>query len=194
MSDEIKPIRRVVTGNDAQGRSRVLFDSAAPRTKTSPFQKGTNMTDIWTFDTCPAVITGERDDKPDGHGAVLTAVIEGRREGHAIEFRKLYDDLSRCDGFVAYSGTIYPDGNEISGRWEIAGVWSGTFIMIRKSGARETFAREAEERADQEAIAQVGTSVIARCVSAVAIQSRHLDCRAASPLAMTIFPSTGRIG
>jgi hypothetical protein len=52
----------VVTGNDAQGRSRVLFDSAAPRTRTSPFQKGTNMTDIWTFDSCPAVISGERDD------------------------------------------------------------------------------------------------------------------------------------
>jgi hypothetical protein len=62
MSDEIKPIRRVVTGNDAQGRSRVLYDSAAPRTKTSPFQKGTNMTDIWTFETCPAPISGERDD------------------------------------------------------------------------------------------------------------------------------------
>jgi hypothetical protein len=30
MTDAIKPIRRVVTGNDAQGRSRVLFDSAAP--------------------------------------------------------------------------------------------------------------------------------------------------------------------
>jgi hypothetical protein len=61
MSD-IKPIRRVVTGNDAEGRSRVLFDSAAPRTKSSPFQKGTNMTDIWTFETSPAVISGERDD------------------------------------------------------------------------------------------------------------------------------------
>lgn len=62
MPDEIKPIRRVVTGNDAQGRSRVLFDSAAPRTKSSPFQKGTNMTDIWTFDACPALISGTRDD------------------------------------------------------------------------------------------------------------------------------------
>jgi len=59
---EITPIRRVVTGNDAQGRSRVLYDSAAPRTRTSPFQKGTNMTDIWTFDACPAPIGGERDD------------------------------------------------------------------------------------------------------------------------------------
>jgi hypothetical protein len=59
---EIKPIRRVVTGNDAQGRSRVLFDSAAPNVKASPFQQGTSMTDIWVFDTCPAVISGERDD------------------------------------------------------------------------------------------------------------------------------------
>ena len=30
MTDTPKPIRRVVTGNDAQGRSCVLFDSAAP--------------------------------------------------------------------------------------------------------------------------------------------------------------------
>ena len=60
MSDDIKPIRRVVTGNDAHGRSCVLFDSAAPNVKTSPFQKGTNMTDIWVFHSCPAVITGAR--------------------------------------------------------------------------------------------------------------------------------------
>jgi hypothetical protein len=62
MGEGIKPIRRVVTGTDEQGRSCVLFDSAAPRTKSSPFQKGTNMTDIWTFETCPAVISGARDD------------------------------------------------------------------------------------------------------------------------------------
>jgi hypothetical protein len=62
MTDAIKPIRRVVTGNDAQGRSCVQFDSAAPNVKTSPFQKGTNMTDLWVFHSCPAVITGERDD------------------------------------------------------------------------------------------------------------------------------------
>ncbi len=62
MDDAIRPIRRVVTGNDEHGRSGVLFDSAAPNVKTSPFQKGTNMTDIWVFHTCPAVITGDRDD------------------------------------------------------------------------------------------------------------------------------------
>jgi len=62
MSDGPRPIRRVVTGNDAQGRSGVLFDSAAPNVKTSPFQKGTNMTDIWVFKQCPAPIIGMRDD------------------------------------------------------------------------------------------------------------------------------------
>ncbi len=62
MSHGIKPIRRVVTGNDAQGRSRVLIDSAAPGVKANTFKKGTGMTDIWLFDSCPAPISGERDD------------------------------------------------------------------------------------------------------------------------------------
>ena len=62
MQDAIKPIRRVVTGNDAQGRSRVLFDSAAPNVKASPFQRGTSMTDIWVFQSCPALTNGGRDD------------------------------------------------------------------------------------------------------------------------------------
>jgi hypothetical protein len=62
MAEGIKPIRRVVTGNDAQGRSRVLYDSAAPRVKASAFKKGTGMTDIWMFETSPAPISGDRDD------------------------------------------------------------------------------------------------------------------------------------
>ena len=62
MSHGIKPIRRVVTGNDAQGRSRVLIDSAAPGVMANTFKKGTGMTDIWLFDSCPAPISGERDD------------------------------------------------------------------------------------------------------------------------------------
>ena len=62
MANEIKPIRRVVTGNDAQGRSCVLYDSAAPNVNANAFKKGTGMTDIWVFHGCPAVISGERDD------------------------------------------------------------------------------------------------------------------------------------
>ncbi len=62
MAEGIKPIRRVVTGNDARGRSRVLFDSAAPNVNANAFKKGTGMTDIWVFQSSPAVISGERDD------------------------------------------------------------------------------------------------------------------------------------
>ena len=60
--DGIKPIRRVVTGNDAQGRSRVLFDSAAPNVNPGAISQGTCMTDVWVYKSSPAVITGERDD------------------------------------------------------------------------------------------------------------------------------------
>jgi len=62
MADGIEPIRRVVTGTDAQGRSCVLFDSAAPNVNPNAFKKGTAMTDVWVFDCCPAIISGERDD------------------------------------------------------------------------------------------------------------------------------------
>jgi quercetin dioxygenase-like cupin family protein len=62
MAEGIKPIRRVVTGNDAQGRSRVVYDSAAPGVKANAFKKGTGMTDIWQFDRCPAPLSGDRDD------------------------------------------------------------------------------------------------------------------------------------
>ena len=62
MSHGIKPIRRVVTGNDAQGRSRVLIDSASPGVIANTFKKSMAMPDIGLFDSCPAPIGGERDD------------------------------------------------------------------------------------------------------------------------------------
>jgi len=62
MADKPKPIRRVVTGNDANGKSRVLFDSAAPNVNPGAIRPGTCMTDVWVFQTCPATVSGERDD------------------------------------------------------------------------------------------------------------------------------------
>jgi mannose-6-phosphate isomerase-like protein (cupin superfamily) len=62
MAQAPKPIRRVVTGNDAQGRSRVLFDSAAPNVNPGAIVRGTCMTDIWLYQHSPAPISGDRDD------------------------------------------------------------------------------------------------------------------------------------
>ena len=53
MAQAPKPIRRVVTGNDAQGRSRVLFDSAAPNANPGAIVRGTCMTDIWVYQHSP---------------------------------------------------------------------------------------------------------------------------------------------
>ena len=58
MAQAPKPIRRVVTGNDAQGRSRVLFDSAAPNVNPGAIVRGTCMTDIWVYRHSPAPISG----------------------------------------------------------------------------------------------------------------------------------------
>src|SRR5882724_6445231 len=54
--NELKPIRRVVTGNDAQGRSCVLFDSAAPNVNT---QGSARMTDMWVYHCVPAPVVGD---------------------------------------------------------------------------------------------------------------------------------------
>ena len=83
---EHRPIRRVVTGNDAQGRSRVLFDSAAPNVNPGAISKGTCMTDIWVYQALPAPIAGTRDDgnlpfhfEPPHHGGHLRIVQSNGR-------------------------------------------------------------------------------------------------------------------
>jgi hypothetical protein len=62
MANDWKPIRRVVTGHDANGRSCVLFDSAAPNVNPGAISRGTCMTDIWVYASVPAPISGMRDD------------------------------------------------------------------------------------------------------------------------------------
>jgi mannose-6-phosphate isomerase-like protein (cupin superfamily) len=62
MAMTLKPIRRVVTGTDAQGRSRVLFDGPAPNVNPGAVAPSAGMTELWVFHTCPAPIAGERDD------------------------------------------------------------------------------------------------------------------------------------
>ena len=62
MINQMKPIRRVVTGNDAQGRSRVLYDGPAPNVAPRPENPRGGMTDLWVYGQSPAPLSGERDD------------------------------------------------------------------------------------------------------------------------------------
>jgi hypothetical protein len=86
MSSPLKPIRRVVTGNDAQGRSRVLLDGPAPNVNPGAVSASAGMTDLWVFHSCPAVISGERDDgnlpfnfEPPARGGHLSIVHSAGR-------------------------------------------------------------------------------------------------------------------
>ena len=70
-------------------------------------------------------------------GAILHALLEGSREGSTVRFVKTYDDPSRAHYAIFYSGTVNGEGTEITGRWDIPGVWSGSFIMVRQVSDEE---------------------------------------------------------
>ena len=75
----------------------------------------------------------ERGDSEQERSVTLIAMIEGRRNGRAVSFTKRYDDLARARYAVDYEGQLSEDGDEITGRWSIPGIWSGTFIMMRSA-------------------------------------------------------------
>jgi mannose-6-phosphate isomerase-like protein (cupin superfamily) len=62
MAEKLRPIRRVMTGNDERGRSRVIFDGPAPNVNPGAVAPSAAMTDLWVFHDCPAPLSGERDD------------------------------------------------------------------------------------------------------------------------------------
>ena len=117
MTDTPKPIRRVVTGNDAQGRSSVLFDSAAPNVNPGAIRPGTCMTDIWVYQDCPATISGERDDgnlpfhfEPPAHGGHLRIVQSPPKPAD-------YDPAQDPHAVPLHRAAAAPDG----GTWDRGG-------------------------------------------------------------------------
>ncbi len=79
---------------------------------------------------------------------LLTSVIDGVRNGHAVEFAKMYDQADREYDTVAYRGPVTADGEEIQGIWTV-GAWSGTFLMVRRAASGEETALEIEAVADR---------------------------------------------
>ncbi|MDJ0276323.1 hypothetical protein QLH51_05865 [Sphingomonas sp. 2R-10] len=68
-------------------------------------------------------------------GALIAAAIDGHRDGAKVTFSKFYDDSEGYGDMVVYAGMLSDDGCEISGRWDIPGMWSGSFLMIRPATA-----------------------------------------------------------
>ena len=62
MATGLTPIRRVVTGNDARGHSKVVWDGPAPNTHEASMGAGRGHTDLWVWMETPAPLSGDYDD------------------------------------------------------------------------------------------------------------------------------------
>jgi hypothetical protein len=82
-----------------------------------------------------------------GAGRTLYATVVGSRNASAVSFIKTYDGDNPLYGTVAYEGRVSGDRTEIEGRWNIPGVWSGKFLMIRERGREVAVSRKAAVKA-----------------------------------------------
>ena len=118
MSVPLRPIRRVVTGQDAQGRSIVLYDSAAPLVSSgaNAVAKSGAMTDVWVYKGCPVKVTGTRDDgsgpfsfDPPANGGHLRIVHSA---GKPADYDPATDTSAKplCEPFLRGNGHTWDRG------------------------------------------------------------------------------------
>ena len=88
----LPPIRRVVTGNDAQGRSKVVWDGPAPNSHESSPGSGRGHTDIWVWYETPLPINGTSDD---GNLKYVFAGPPGGGHFRVVQARSLPADYDR---------------------------------------------------------------------------------------------------
>ncbi len=62
MTTALKPIRRVVTGNDERGRSKVVWDGPAPNMHPATTGLPGGHIDFWVWNESPAPLSGTNDD------------------------------------------------------------------------------------------------------------------------------------
>jgi uncharacterized cupin superfamily protein len=62
MAEGLKPIRRVVTGNDDEGKSHVVWDGPAPNMHEVSMGPGRGHIDFWVWHESPPPLSGKNDD------------------------------------------------------------------------------------------------------------------------------------
>jgi hypothetical protein len=87
----LKPIRRIVTGHDARGRSVIVSDGPSPHVLTLPGRADFGLTNLWVTDRTPA------DNAVDGDAAARPVVLEPPAGGSI--FRVVEFPPDRAGGF-----------------------------------------------------------------------------------------------
>ncbi|HEV7392289.1 MAG TPA: cupin domain-containing protein, partial [Burkholderiales bacterium] len=113
----LKPIRRVVTGNDESGKSRIVWDGPAPSTHEASMGAGRGHIDLWVWNESPAPLSGRTDD------GNLSYDFPGPPKGGHL---RVVQGLGRTANYDAKNdATIVPDHapkeHELGRRWDRGG-------------------------------------------------------------------------
>ena len=113
----LRPIRRVITGHDAQGRSIIASDEPSPNTIAISESPAFGMTDLWVTHDAPADNAGSADP------AARTIVLEPPARGtifRVVEFppdAQIAGKFDRVRAFesIGASEALDPDGSRHPG-------------------------------------------------------------------------------
>src|SRR5262245_15564346 len=108
----LKPIRRVITGHDAQGKSIIVGDEPSPNTMAISERPAFGLTDLWVTHDAPA------DNAAAGDPAAREIVLEPPARGtifRVVEFppdAQMAGKFDRVKAFAAIgaSEALDPDG------------------------------------------------------------------------------------
>jgi hypothetical protein len=113
-----EPVRRIVTGDDAKGRSRIIEDGPTPAAISVPERPGYLVNNVWTTAETPAdigkpdSIAQHRGILPPKHGTILRVIEyppepESREEFEQMAratFRAIYPDVAHDPGAGDHAG------------------------------------------------------------------------------------------
>ena len=102
----LTPIRRVVTGTDSRGKSKVVWDGPAPNAHMQSMALGRGHTDLWVWNETPVPLSGNHDD---GHLEYVFTGPEGGGHLRVVESRPRaadYDPAKDKEIVPAHEGKL----------------------------------------------------------------------------------------
>ena len=118
MSSVPPPIRRIVTGDDAEGRSQIVEDGPSPAVREVPERPGYRVTNVWRTLDSPAPVAAADSIaehvgiSPPPRGTIIRVIDfppeaadpEARRQALHATFSSLYSDAEHDKGHQGHPG------------------------------------------------------------------------------------------
>ncbi|HJN52432.1 MAG: cupin domain-containing protein [Pseudomonadales bacterium] len=106
-----KPVRRLITGHDANGKAICLEDDVARNVLKNPDRRGYALTNLWATDATPATFSGDFEDPvagpvvlhPPQNGTVLRIIEFGPEDPEqikALDGRSAFARMGAADAVI----------------------------------------------------------------------------------------------